>query len=84
MPPLHLTPLYRYYVEYGIRDQNNVDDGGMYCHNDKTMAGHEVSSFRRLQHVGDTAPISIADGPRCKAEYDRCFDARTGVMRRMR
>lgn len=78
------TPLYRYYVEYGIRDVNGVDDGGMYYHNDKSMAGHIVEGFRHLAAVGDSATLLIKDGPRCHAEYDYCFGDRTAVMRRVR
>lgn len=76
--------LYRYYVEYGIRDANNVDDGGMYYHDDKSMAGHSVEGFRRLAAVGDTAPLTIKDGPRCNAEYNRCLGDRAALMRRVR
>jgi hypothetical protein len=76
--------LYRYYVEYGIRDANNVDDGGMYYHDDKSMAGHSVEGFRRLAAVGDTAALTVKDGPRCNAEYNRCLGDRAAIMRRVR
>jgi hypothetical protein len=78
------TPLYRYYVEYGIRDDGGVDDGGMYYHNDKDMAGHSVEGFRHLNAVGDSTTLLLKDGPRCNAEYDRCYGDRTAVMRRVR
>lgn len=75
--------IYRYYVEYGIKDANGVDDGGMYYHNDRSMAGHVVEGFRHLP-VGDTAPVVVKDGPRCNAEYNRCLGNRSGVIRRVR
>jgi hypothetical protein len=78
------TPLYRYFVEYGIRNQDGLDDGGMYYHNDKTMAGHIVEGFRHLSAVGDSTTLLLKDGPRCNAEYDRCYGDRTAVMRRVR
>jgi len=78
------TPTYRYYVEYGIKNADGVDDGGMYYHNDKTMAGHIVEGFRHLSAVGDTVTLLIKDGPRCHAEYDYCYGDRTAVMRRVR
>lgn len=75
---------YRYYVEYGIKDANGNDDGGMYYHDDKTMAGHVVEGFRRLPNLGDTANVTVKDGPRCHAEYNRCFGDRSAVIRRVR
>ena len=78
------TPLYRYYVEYGIKDADGVDDGGMYYHNDKAMAGHIVEGFGHLSAVGDSATLLVKDGPRCHAEYDYCYGDRTAVMRRVR
>jgi hypothetical protein len=77
------VPLYRYYVEYGIKNADGVDDGGMYYHNDRSMAGHVVEGFRHLA-LGDTAPVVVKDGPRCNAEYDRCLGDRGAVIRRVR
>jgi hypothetical protein len=56
----------------------------MYYHNDKTMAGHIVEGFRHLSAVGDSTTLLLKDGPRCNAEYDRCYGDRTAVMRRVR
>ena len=76
--------MYRYFVEYGIHNTSGADDGGLYYHNDPSMAGHIVDGFQHLGAVGDTGTISITDGPRCAGEYNHCFGPRMGVTKRVR
>lgn len=66
---------YTFYTEYGVKDASGKDDGGMYYHADKTMAGHSYTGFNVKAKAGDEFQVVQHDGPRCKAEYDYCVGA---------
>lgn len=63
---------YTFYTNYGVKDASGKDDGGLYYHSDKTMAGHSFSGFKANAAVGDTFQVIQNDGPRCNAEYNYC------------
>lgn len=69
---------YSFATNYGIKDANGVDDGGLYYNNDINMAGHLFTGFKSLANVGDTGTMTMKNGPRCKEQYDYCV-AEAGV-----
>lgn len=66
---------YTFYTDYGVTDANGKDDGGLFYHSDKTMAGHIFSGFDASAAVGSEFQVMQKDGPRCSAQYDYCVGA---------
>jgi hypothetical protein len=71
---------YTFYSEYGVKNASGVDDGGFFYSNDITRAGFIISGFSPLAAVGDTAQLTITDGPRCKEQYDYCAASATNNL----
>jgi hypothetical protein len=74
---------YTFHLDYGAKDANGVNDGGLYYNNDKSMAGHIGSGFK-LTAVNETGTLTVKNGPRCKDEYDTCVGDRTYYMKRIK
>jgi hypothetical protein len=71
---------YTFYSEYGVKDAHGVDDGGFFYTNDTGAAGFVISGFKPLAAVGDQATVTVADGPRCKEQYDYCVASATNNL----